>query len=270
MQCSHTPPVWAMVICHPAIARAYSACSRTLHGQHVCQPVVEGRKVLIMVLHGLPHDLRVLLRHKVQDCIVADGSVLGLTLGMHFQEHPVNLPALRREDSLVERAEAVQHPGLLVVCQVLDGQVVAQRIGSLLHGVAVCTTASHDVCAHLGPERLSGHGGHPLGNEALQGGMEQGGIEVREQLTVGLVLRLVVVHAILSSQGLDQVLQSHVPAHVITGAYGALDHEQAGGEGRVEGLQVEGELVEHRTQHLLPSVCWDLPEVIIEAAQCSH
>lgn len=40
---------------------------------------------------------------------------------------------------------------------------------------------------------------------------------------MALTLRLVVVHAVLSRQRLDEVLQRHVPAHVVAAAQGALD-----------------------------------------------
>ena len=48
-----------------------------------------------------------------------------LTLGVYLQEDPVHLLAQAAKDAGVQITEAVQHPGLLIVSQVLDGQVVA-------------------------------------------------------------------------------------------------------------------------------------------------
>ena len=57
----------------------------------------------------------------------------------HLQEEPLVQRAARgREHAGIEGAEAVQHPRLLVVGQVLDGQVVPQRVARLRQ------------CAHLG------------------------------------------------------------------------------------------------------------------------
>lgn len=46
----------------------------------------------------------------------------------NLEEDPVNIAL---HDTCVEVPEAVQHPGLLVVSQVLDGQIVTQRVAGL-------------------------------------------------------------------------------------------------------------------------------------------
>jgi hypothetical protein len=46
----------------------------------------------------------------------------------YLQEDPINVLV---QDAPVDVPEAVQHPGLLIVRQVLNGQVVAQGIASL-------------------------------------------------------------------------------------------------------------------------------------------
>ena len=50
---------------------------------------------------------------------------------MHLKKDPVNLLAQPREDAGVKGAEAVEHPGLLVVGKVLDGKIVTKRITCL-------------------------------------------------------------------------------------------------------------------------------------------
>mmetsp|Transcript_17360 Transcript_17360/g.29724 ORF Transcript_17360/g.29724 Transcript_17360/m.29724 type:complete len:225 (-) Transcript_17360:277-951(-) len=223
-----------------------------------------------MVLHGLLHDGHVLSGHKVQDCSVADGSMLGLTLRVHLQEHPVDFAALSSHVAVTHVPEAVEHPCLLVICQVLDRQVVAESIGRLLHGRLYGATAPHDVTVHLAPQQLSGCWACAPCHQLLEGGVEQRGVELREQLTVSFELRLVVVHAIFSCQRLDEVLECHVTAHVVTVAQSALDHEQARREGWVEGLEVVGHLSKHRSQGGLPAVSRQSAQVVVEAAQGSN
>ncbi len=51
---------------------------------------------------------------------------------LYLQEEPLGeSPLLWHKDALIEGSEAVQHPCLLVVRQVLDGQVVAHCIARL-------------------------------------------------------------------------------------------------------------------------------------------
>lgn len=50
---------------------------------------------------------------------------------MDCQEYPINVAPLCRHEVLAQAAEAVEHPGLLIVGQVLNCKVVAQSIGRL-------------------------------------------------------------------------------------------------------------------------------------------
>ena len=50
---------------------------------------------------------------------------------MDLEENPVHFLAQAGEDAAVERAEAVQHPRLLIVRQVLDREVVAEGVAGL-------------------------------------------------------------------------------------------------------------------------------------------
>lgn len=70
----------------------------------------------------------------------------------------------------------------------------------------------------------------------------------KPQRPAGLTLRLVVVHAVLAGQGLDQVLERGVAPHVVAQPDGGLHAQQHRGEGGVEALQVVGQLVHHRAQ----------------------
>lgn len=59
---------------------------------------------------------------------------------------------------------------------------------------------------------------------------------------MGAGLGFTVVHAVFTSKGLNELLQSHVSADVVGDADGGLNAEEDSGEGRVEGLEVVGEL----------------------------
>mmetsp|Transcript_19353 Transcript_19353/g.57402 ORF Transcript_19353/g.57402 Transcript_19353/m.57402 type:complete len:221 (-) Transcript_19353:152-814(-) len=198
--------------------------------------------------------------------------MLGLTLRMHLQEQPVDLPAEHREHARVELAEAVEHPRLLIVCEVLDRQVVPQRIRRLLHRARAgrgAPASSRDVRRHGGPHRLRRRRRRVGQHERLERVPKQRCKKVGEELAVRLGLRVAVVHAVLAGERLDQVLERHVAAHIVRHADRALHRQQARGERRVERLQVVAQLTEHRRQDRLPAVSWQALEVGIEAPQGS-
>jgi hypothetical protein len=133
---------------------------------------------------------------------------------------------------------------------------------------------------HLMVQELGVEGGRRGGHEVRQRLLHEVGVEDGEELAVGegcggsvmagktvqevrplsgvvskylsasidiqvYTLGFVVVHAVLASEGLDEVLERHIPCHIVGAADGGLHLEQHGSEGGVERLEVEGQLGHH-------------------------
>mmetsp|Transcript_3255 Transcript_3255/g.8248 ORF Transcript_3255/g.8248 Transcript_3255/m.8248 type:complete len:393 (-) Transcript_3255:18-1196(-) len=246
----------------------WSRQSRRRLLQHVSEAVVEARKLLVVVQHGLAQQARMLGRHERLDRRVADGRVLRLPLSVDLEERPLNVVL---DVLAMQLAEGVQHPGLLVVREVLNREVVAQRVGPLLHDIGGGGAPGGEHVGEHGVEGGDGARGRGLlRHHGLQGLPHQGRVELGKQLAVRAALLLAVVHAVLASQGLDEVLQRRVAARVVGGADAALDLEQHRGEQRVEGLQVVRQLAQHRAQLGLPGGLIQARQQRVEAPQRIH
>mmetsp|Transcript_8944 Transcript_8944/g.32252 ORF Transcript_8944/g.32252 Transcript_8944/m.32252 type:complete len:252 (+) Transcript_8944:799-1554(+) len=227
--------------------------------QHGREVVVVHREVSVVVLHRLPHGRLVGAWHEERDRPVPNVGVLLLAQGVDLQELPVQPPPLQLPtQALAQAPEGLQKPGLLRVREVLHREVVAQRVGGLLHRVVPTATPGADVPHHLREEQPAGVGRQlgirPLAplQDGAQGLAGDGGVPVREELAVGLAEGVALVKAVLPGQRLDEVLQAGVPRHVVAASDGALDLEHAGGEDRVEGLKVVSHLRPHRLQCAIP------------------
>mmetsp|Transcript_40261 Transcript_40261/g.95660 ORF Transcript_40261/g.95660 Transcript_40261/m.95660 type:complete len:232 (+) Transcript_40261:1262-1957(+) len=177
--------------------------------------------------------------HEVLDGSMPNGCVLRLPLGMDLQERPRKLLV---HHTSVKLTEGIKHPCLLVVGEVLDGEVVPKGVRALLHNTGRLAARRHDVAEH----RLEGlprqlRGG-VLPHELLQGLAHQGLVELREELPVRFCLRLAIVHAILPSERLDEVFKGIVTPHIIGLANPTLDLEQHSCEEGIEGLKVVSKL----------------------------
>ena len=117
-----------------------------------------------------------------------------------------------------------------------------------LHGVAVRRV---QVAHHLGEEALGGGRPRVGGQQGLERLAQEVGVEDGEQLAVRARLRLVVVHAVLAGQRLDEALERGVAPHVVARPDRLLHAQQHGRERGVERLQVVRQLVHHRPQRSL-------------------
>ena len=103
-----------------------------------------------MVLHSSAQDP--LVRHRHQGCnsCMSQSGMLGLSFGMNFQEEPFReRSSLWFQNACIEFPESIEHPSLLIISKVLNGQVISQGIGCQLQGSMHSFTRPTQILHHF-------------------------------------------------------------------------------------------------------------------------